>query len=204
MTTKNNKHLGRPRSTGEKAVNQITVPLTPTEDKRLKDYRDKTGKPTATFVKEVVFERLDHGPEVAPVSVPFLGTVPCGPLAEAIAEADTTIRLPRTFAEEIGATGRNFFIRARGQSMEGEGIHDEMQVLFEPLPPGADPRKGKIALVQITRKDASVEATIKTWKGRDGDGVPQLADGAGKPVKLPGDTRAVVALAVATAVTGRL
>jgi repressor LexA len=68
--------------------------------------------------------------------VPLLGSIPAGPVSEAIAQAEEFVE-----AGELLPHGpQDFFLRVRGDSMIGDGILDRDLVLLRPqveVPPGA-------------------------------------------------------------------
>jgi len=81
--------------------------------------------------------------------IPLLGSIPAGPLAEAVAQ-------PEEIVENIlPSRPGDFLLKVRGDSMEGDGILDGDWVL---LRPGVAPRHGEIAAAQVG--DAH-EATLK-------------------------------------------
>lgn len=177
---------------------------------RMTQVSKETGVSIAELVRRAMASYLDPVPvivETAPdettLQVPYAGTAPAGPIAEVIAQ-NTALRLSDEVAREMGASESDIFVRARGDSMEGAGIFDEQLVLFELLAPGADPRRDRIALVQMVRDDGTYHSTIKRWAGRDDKGRPVLKDGQGKAVKVPGNVVDVFAVGTAVSVMGRL
>jgi SOS-response transcriptional repressor LexA len=152
---------------------------------------------------EIDWEGKTVIPGLDSVRVPNLGTATAGPFREVVAEAEH-ITLSREIALEMGANDNDVFVRARGESMEGAGIMDEMLVLIEPLARNADPRRGQIALVQIVKEDGTYHSTIKRWFGRDEHKRPILKDGAGEVVPVPADIQDAFAVGVAVSVMGRL
>lgn len=60
--------------------------------------------------------------------LPLLGSIPAGPLAEAVAEADEILAPENVLAWKEG----DFLLRVRGDSMEGAGILDGDMVLLRP------------------------------------------------------------------------
>jgi repressor LexA len=86
---------------------------------------------------------------VALGGVPLLGSIPAGPLSEAIPEVVLEER------ELLKVRPGDFLLRVRGDSMIGDGIMDGDKVL---LRPEIDARSGEIAAVLVG--DAH-EATLK-------------------------------------------
>ncbi len=83
--------------------------------------------------------------------LPLLGSIPAGPLSEALAEPETVLDDREILAYRAG----DFLLRVRGDSMVGDGILDGDKVL---LRPEVEPRSGEIAAVVVG--DAH-EATLK-------------------------------------------
>jgi repressor LexA len=83
--------------------------------------------------------------------LPVLGSIPAGPLSEAIAEADD-VREP---GDLLPWRDGDFLLRVRGDSMIGDGIFDRDLVLIRP---SAEARPGEIAAVQVGDDH---EATLK-------------------------------------------
>jgi hypothetical protein len=128
----------------------------------------------------------------------------CGAPNEARQES-TTYVISRRVAEEIHFDpDTDFFIRGRGESMEGRGILDEFVVAMSPLRINARPRIGKIALVAFTDEHDQVTGTIKEWKGESSNGVPRLVDGNGVEFSIPEGTVKAVPIAIAKGVIGEL
>lgn len=83
--------------------------------------------------------------------LPLLGSIPAGPLSEALAEPETILENHALLAYREG----DFLLRVRGDSMTGDGILDGDKVL---LRPGVAAHSGEIAAVLVG--DAH-EATLK-------------------------------------------
>lgn len=83
--------------------------------------------------------------------LPLLGSIPAGPLSEALAEPETVIDDRGILSYRAG----DFLLRVRGDSMVGDGILDGDKVL---LRPGVEARSGEIAAAVVG--DAH-EATLK-------------------------------------------
>jgi repressor LexA len=83
--------------------------------------------------------------------LPLLGSIPAGPLAEALAEPETVLDERDLLAFRDG----DFLLRVRGESMTGDGILDGDKVL---LRPDVEAHDGEIAAVLVG--DAH-EATLK-------------------------------------------
>jgi SOS-response transcriptional repressor LexA len=129
-------------------------------------------------------------------------TVACGAPSEAREDA-TIFEVSRATADELALSTDDFWVRARGESMEGRGILDEQLVLVSPLPTNRMPRRGQIALIRITDTDGEVKGTLKTWDGQHSTGLPRLKDGDGNEVTL-GEVSEVVPIAVAKGILGAL
>lgn len=83
--------------------------------------------------------------------LPLLGSIPAGPLSEALAEPETVLDERELLAFRDG----DFLLRVRGESMTGDGILDGDKVLLRPQ---VEARDGEIAAVLVG--DAH-EATLK-------------------------------------------
>lgn len=147
-------------------------------------------------------EVVDLSEEI--VSGPVLDVrVACGPPMVAD-EAASTFVLSRQVAQEISFDpDTDFFIRARGDSMECRGIIDDFVVVLTPLKVGAQPRIGKIALMAFHDEEGHVTGTLKVWNG-ESNGVPRLLNGAGEPFPLPEGTVKAEPVAIAKGVIGEL
>jgi repressor LexA len=74
--------------------------------------------------------------------LPLLGSIPAGPLSEAVSDAETLLDDRALLPWREG----DFLLRVRGSSMIGDGILDGDKVL---LRPGIDPHEGEIAAVLV-------------------------------------------------------
>ena len=74
--------------------------------------------------------------------LPLLGSIPAGPLAEAVATADEILE-PNSF---LPWREGDFLLRVRGDSMTGDGIFDRDLVLIRP---NVEIQQGEIAAVLI-------------------------------------------------------
>jgi repressor LexA len=74
--------------------------------------------------------------------LPVLGSIPAGPLAEAVESADEVLEPTELLPWREG----DFLLRVRGDSMEGDGILDKDLVLIRP---DREARPGEIAAVLI-------------------------------------------------------
>lgn len=74
--------------------------------------------------------------------LPLLGSIPAGPLAEAIATADEVVEPNDLLPWREG----DFLLRVRGDSMTGDGIFDRDLVLIRP---NIELRQGEIAAVLL-------------------------------------------------------
>jgi repressor LexA len=83
--------------------------------------------------------------------LPLLGSIPAGPLSEALADADMVLEERDLLPHRPG----DFLLRVRGDSMIGDGILDGDKVL---LRPDVDFHDGEIAAVMV---GADHEATLK-------------------------------------------
>ena len=83
--------------------------------------------------------------------LPLLGSIPAGPLSEALAESEAVVDGPELFSYREG----DFLLRVKGDSMIGDGILDGDLVL---LRPDIEWRNGEIAAVHV---GDAYEATLK-------------------------------------------
>jgi repressor LexA len=83
--------------------------------------------------------------------LPLLGSIPAGPLSEAVIQTDEIVELNQLLPSQKG----DFLLRVRGDSMIGDGILDGDLVL---LRPGLDVSNGAIAAVGVGEAH---EATLK-------------------------------------------
>lgn len=83
--------------------------------------------------------------------IPLLGTIPAGPLSEALAEPEEMLDHAAMLPWRPG----DFLLRVKGDSMIGDGILDGDKVL---LRPGIEPHAGEIAAVLVGE---AYEATLK-------------------------------------------
>lgn len=83
--------------------------------------------------------------------LPLLGSIPAGPLSEALAEPEAVIDDRELLSYRDG----DFLLRVRGDSMTGDGILDGDKVL---LRPDVEVRSGEIAAVLVGEAH---EATLK-------------------------------------------
>ena len=81
--------------------------------------------------------------------IPLLGSIPAGPLDEALAQADEIVEAM------LPSRSGDFLLRVRGDSMIGDGIVDGDLVL---LRPDVTPREGEIAAVLV---GDAFETTLK-------------------------------------------
>jgi repressor LexA len=91
----------------------------------------------------------------AATGVPLLGSIPAGPLSEAVADAEGFLPLP-------GLDERHFALRVRGDSM-ADLIQADDVVLLERTPPARD---GLICAVRIEGDDVTLKYLERM--GRDG------------------------------------
>jgi SOS-response transcriptional repressor LexA len=124
----------------------------------------------------------------------YLGTAPCGPFAEALAEATTFIVSP-SVADLLDVQSGDFWLMSDGDSMTGVGIEDGDVLPFKPQSAGIAPRSGAICLVQIITSEGIAKTTIKHWQ--NSHPLPTLTDGKGQTVSIPEDTVSIVPLGVA-------
>ncbi|RYG73069.1 LexA family transcriptional regulator [bacterium] len=106
--------------------------------------------------KQRRFELTVQGKAITGLGIPVLGSIPAGPLQEAIQQNDEWV-------EDAGSLLRHkpgdFLLRVSGDSMLHAGILPHDLVL---LRPGVEPRNGEIVAAQITDEvSGSVEATLK-------------------------------------------
>jgi repressor LexA len=83
--------------------------------------------------------------------LPLLGSIPAGPLSEALAETDAWVDPGAMLPWRHG----DFLLQVRGTSMIGDGILDGDKVLIRP---GVEPHDGEIAAVLVGEAH---EATLK-------------------------------------------
>ncbi len=87
--------------------------------------------------------------------LPLLGSIPAGPLSEAVEEAETVLDERALLPWREG----DFLLRVSGDSMIGDGILDGDKVL---LRPGVEPYAGEIAAVVVGGDHGPApEATLK-------------------------------------------
>lgn len=99
-----------------------------------------------------VLRLTEHGLRLVGMGgLPLLGSIPAGPLSEAVADAETAFDLQALLPWREG----DFLLRVRGTSMIGDGILDGDKVLIRP---DVEPHEGEIAAVLVG--DAH-EATLK-------------------------------------------
>lgn len=129
--------------------------------------------------------------------------VACGPAAEAREDA-TIYTVSRRVADEVRFDkDTDYFVRARGESMERRGVLDEFVVVMSPLKVGGKPRKGQIALVRFLDDQGNATGTLKTWDGETSEG-PRLLDGEGEVYAFPSGTVSAEPIAIAKGVIGEL
>lgn len=85
--------------------------------------------------------------------IPVLGTIPAGPLGEAVQQCGEFVNPGDGLRVQPG----DFFLRVKGKSMAGDGILPGDLVL---LRPGVQANNGEVAAVQIARS-GRYEATLK-------------------------------------------
>lgn len=83
--------------------------------------------------------------------LPLLGSIPAGPLSEALADPEAVLEESELLPHRAG----DFLLRVKGDSMIGDGILDGDKVL---LRPNVDFHPGEIAAVMV---GADYEATLK-------------------------------------------
>jgi repressor LexA len=91
----------------------------------------------------------------AATGVPVLGSIPAGPLSEAIAHAEAYLPM-------AGLHGRAFALTVRGDSM-AELIQDGDVVLFDKRPPA---RSGEICAVRVGDDDVTLKYLDRLGEGR--------------------------------------
>jgi repressor LexA len=92
-----------------------------------------------------------------PVGIPLLGSVPAGPLAEAVAEAEETLPV----SPDYFGGGPLFALRVRGESMTNAGIFDGDLAVLRHQP---TVEHGEIAAVQIDH-EATLKRVLRTSEG---------------------------------------
>ena len=188
--------------------NQIGFRLPP---ELAREFRERVGEDKISPIMVELVKSWLHG-DLGPraslvgnedlVGAPLLDVrVACGPAEEAREEA-TPFVVSTPVADEFRLDpDLDFWVRARGQSMEGRGIFDEFLVLLRPLQTGRMPRKGEIALIQIVDEEGFYSGTLKTWNGSD-EVLPRLLDGDGQEWSFPQNTRSAHPVALAKGVIG--
>ena len=170
----------------------------------------------STFAREAVaaaLERVRSGLPIRGIQVtadtgtdalrlPAINSIPCGPLSEAYAEASDFV-VNAAVALELELFEGDYWTRADGDSMQGEGIADGVRVAVRPYNDKA-PRKNEIVIVQIEAADGSRMGTIKKYVGQDEAGRPRFVDGEGTPYPLPNDCQSVEMPARVISVLGRV
>ncbi len=71
----------------------------------------------------------DDAPPANIFQIPLLGSVPAGPLAEAIEEREDMLSLDASFVGSLTDRGKIFALRVKGDSMIGAGIHESDLVI---------------------------------------------------------------------------
>ncbi len=87
-------------------------------------------------------------------AVPVLGSIPAGPLTEAVQSCETFIHP----GDGLKVLPGDFFLIVKGDSMTGDGILPQDLVL---LRPDRQVRNGGIAAVQIKGENGAYDATLK-------------------------------------------
>jgi repressor LexA len=109
--------------------------------------------------RECIYRLTPKGQVVTSASpnrllIPVLGSIPAGPLAEAVQQCDELIDP----SDALRALSGDFFLKVKGNSMIGDGILPDDWVL---LRPGIQINNGEIAGVQIKRSNGIYESTLK-------------------------------------------
>jgi repressor LexA len=115
---------------------------------------------------------------VGAAGLPVLGSIPAGPLSEAVQTADD-VRDPGGL---LPWQDGDFLLRVRGDSMEGDGILDGDLVL---LRPDAPPRPGEIAAVLVGDDH---EATLKHLHVQKDTAILRASNPRYPDVAVPADT----------------
>jgi hypothetical protein len=168
-------------------------------DAALRKHATLTGRDLTEIVQEGVALVISGGADDS-FRAPILTTAPCGPWEQAFIGA-SHFRVSADVADELGLRDGDFFVRGTGDSMLGVGILDGSIVSMRPLAPHRQPRRGEVALVQITTEDGECLGTIKKWVPGE---PPSLVDGDDKPFELPGNVKEIRAIATGQGVIGRL
>jgi SOS-response transcriptional repressor LexA len=198
--------VGRPRKGTERKSERIPIYVTPSTQREIAEQAALEGKELAEFGRDAIEFYIAHrhlaatGGADRSYRARLLTKAPCGPWQEAIEHA-SYLTLSEEIADELEVREGDVLVRAEGESMESAGILDGALVLMRPLDGGRQPRRGEIALVQVTTSDGDCQGTIKHWHPGD---VPTLKDGDGNLFPLPEDTAEVRAIAVARGVVSRL
>lgn len=111
--------------------------------------------------------------------IPLLGSIPAGPLSEALAEPEEIVPHHAMLPWRPG----DFLLRVKGDSMTGDGILDGDKVL---LRPGVEPHDGEIAAVLVGE---TCEATLKHFLPMPESGQVRLraSNPAYHDIVVPGD-----------------
>lgn len=91
--------------------------------------------------------------------LPVLGSIPAGPLIEAISQAEEVVETGSLLRHRVG----DFLLRVRGESMIGDGIHDGDLVL---LRPEVNVEPGEIAAVHAGDHYESTLKHVHFERGR--------------------------------------
>ena len=214
MARSNPRPVGRPKKTiGENVDREHSIGFTPSMYREVEDLVDKLSRETRRqisfpeVVRQAVQLRLDNESGVNVhtgtdlTRLPYLGAVPCGPLAEAVAEAGT-FAVNQDIVDEIEPGDGDFWVRADGHSVHELGIHHNMMCLVTPYGRRFVGR-GDICAIQITTDDEIVTGTIKQYDG-ERNGKKCFVDGKGNDYELPENTVRVEILGEVTSVIGKL
>ncbi|BCM89108.1 hypothetical protein IAD21_00952 [Abditibacteriota bacterium] len=117
------------------------------------------------------------------VTLPDLGAVVCGPLKEAVAEADE-FTLSDDVSTFLKIQEEDWAFDAEGQSMEGAGIPEGAKVFLRPHGERWRPSRGDIVLVEVSREDEEPTYTLKRFRKSQPF---EVEDGDGELYPLPED-----------------
>jgi hypothetical protein len=205
--------MARPLSGKEPLSRTREILFDETTSAALDEMKAATGRPVSELVRQAVKAQWGLGSHLAPVPaggewqryIPILGAAPCGPLREAVEDAEREAEL-----FDLGSSGGllrlregDFAIWADGDSMDGplpERIPNGSLIFFRPdqMP------EGKVCLCRVTTDEGLCLWTVKKWRkswqfdstGRVMVERISLRNGHGKEVALPSGAVSLEAVAV--------
>ena len=110
-----------------------------------------------------------------PLAIPVLGSVPAGPLFEAVENREGFLKLD----DMMPVNERTFALRAQGDSMRDKGIFDGDMLVVQSQ---SEAESGDVVVALLDR-----EATVKTYLRRTDGQTLQPANEAYPPIHIPPD-----------------